>query len=141
MMQETADEITSPAFECDSAKVNPSEVASISTWLCPIASDSERRGILPMTATEYFNLVDRSGRLMGSKKGGAIDADLAPILLRIGANPEGWIETVSRFGCKFSVAAGLIYNLRKFADRIGNRWLKGITSARAAFAVAPPQSV
>ena len=28
-------------------------------WLCPIQSDSERRGILPMTAAEYFDLVDK----------------------------------------------------------------------------------
>ena len=49
-----------------------------------------------MTATEYFDLVDKSGRFLRSDKRGAIDADLAPILLRIGANPEAWIDTVSR---------------------------------------------
>ena len=109
---------------------------SISTrWLCPIESDSERRGILRMTEAEYIDLVDRSGRMMRQDKRGAIDADLAPILLRIGVNPEAWRDTVSRFGSKFRLAAGLLSNLRNFAGQIGSRWLKGVATARAAFAL------
>jgi putative transposase len=109
-------------------------------WLCPIASDSQRRGILQITAAEYFDLVDRSGRMTRSGKCGAIDRDLAPILLRIGANPDAWTETISRFGYKFHLAAGFIENLRSFADQMGRRWLIGLTAARAAFAASPPQS-
>ena len=108
-------------------------------WLCPIQSDSERRGILQMTATEYFELVDKSGRMTRSDKRGAVDAELAPILMRIGANPEVWLETVTCFGSKFRLAAGLLSNLRNFADQLGRRWLKGVAVARAAFASSPPQ--
>jgi putative transposase len=107
-------------------------------WLCPIPSDCQRRGILRMTAAEYFDLVDKSGRMMRSDKRGAIDADLAPILLRIGANPEAWLDTISRFGSKFRLAAGLLSNLRNFANQLGRRWLKGVATARVAFASAPP---
>ena len=92
-----------------------------------------------MTAAEYFDLVDKSGRMMRSDKRGVIDADLAPILLRIGANPEAWLDTVTRFGSKFRLAAGLLSNLRSFAHQLGRRWLKGVASARAAFASSPPQ--
>jgi hypothetical protein len=108
-------------------------------WLCPIESDSGRRGILPMTAAEYFDLVDQSGRMMRSDKRGAMDAHLAPILVRIGANPNAWLETVTRFGSKFYLAAGLLANLRNFADQLGRRWLKGASVARAAFAHSMPQ--
>ena len=114
--------------------------APSSCWLCPIQSDSQRRGILPMTATEYFDLVDKSGRILRSDKRGAIDAGLAPILLRIGARPEAWIDTVSLFGSKFRLAAGLVSSLRSFADQLGRRWLTGVAAARASFAVSPPQS-
>ena len=114
--------------------------APSSCWLCPIQSDSQRRGILPMTATEYFDLVDKSGRILRSDKRGAIDAGLAPILLRIGANPEAWIDTVSLFASKFRLAAGLVSSLRSFAEQLGRRWLTGVTAARASFAVSPPQS-
>ncbi len=108
-------------------------------WLCPIQSDSERRGILSMTAAEYFDLVDKSGRMMRSDKRGAIDADLAPILLRIGARPEGWLDTVSRFGSQFRLAAGLVSSLRDFADRLGRRWFQGASAARIAFGFPPPR--
>jgi putative transposase len=45
-------------------------------WLCPIQSDANRRGILQMTAIEYFDLVDKTGRMTRTDKRGAIDADL-----------------------------------------------------------------
>ena len=91
-----------------------------------------------MTAIEYFDLVDKSGRIIRSDKRGSIDADLAPILLRIGANPDAWLETISRFESRFCLAAGLLSNLRNFAQQIGRRWLKGIGTARTAFASSVP---
>jgi len=108
-------------------------------WLCPIQSDSERRGILQMTAAEYFDLVDKSARMTRTDKRGAMDAGLGPILLRLGANPDAWLETISRFGTKFRLAAGLLPNLRHFADQLGRQWLTGVAAARAAFASTPPQ--
>ena len=115
--------------------------AASAGWLCPIQSDSNRRGILQITADEYFDLVDQSGRMLRSDKRGAIDADLAPILLRIGANPEAWIDTISRFESRFRLAAGLLSSLRNFADQIGRRWLAGLTSARTVFVTPAQQSV
>jgi hypothetical protein len=114
--------------------------APSSCWLCPIQSDSQHRGILPMTATEYFDLVDKSGRILRSDKRGAIDTGLAPILQRIGARPEAWIDTVSLFASKFRLAAGLVSSLRSFAEQLGRNWLTGVAAARASFAVSPPQS-
>jgi hypothetical protein len=72
--------------------------------------------------------------MIRSDKRGAIDADLKPILLRIGANPDVWIETISHFGSKFRLAAGLLSNLRNFANQVGRRWLIGVATARTAFA-------
>jgi len=72
-------------------------------------------------------------------KRGAIDADLAPILCRIGANPDAWFETVSRFGSKFRLAAGLVSSLRSFAERLGRRWFQGAATARIAFGPTRPQ--
>ena len=106
-------------------------------WLCPIQSDHGRRGILPMTTVEYLDLVDKSGRILRSDKPGAMDPDLAPFLLRIGANPDAWLDIISSFGFRFRLAAGLISSLRGLADRIGRHWLVGIAAARAAFAESP----
>jgi len=118
---------------------SPYADASSDDWLCPISSDSKKRGILQMTPPEYFDLVDQSGRMIRSGKRGAIDADLMPILLRIGANPDAWLETISRFGSRFRLAAGLLSNLRNFANQIGRRWIMGVAAARTAFANPSPQ--
>ena len=139
-MLNVSPEISNPTPDRISATTNSFESAARSaSWLCPIQSHSERRGILQMTTTEYFNLVDQSGRMTRSDKRGAVDADLAPILQRIGANPEAWLETISRFGSRFRLAAGMLSNLRSFADQIGRRWLKGVAMARTAFASSPLQ--
>jgi hypothetical protein len=108
-------------------------------WLCRIESDSEGRGILPMTAAEYMELVDRSGRMIRPGKRGVTDGDLAPILQRIGANPVGWCDTVRDFGSRFQLAAGSVTSLRRFAKRLGRCWLKGVSRARVSFASASPQ--
>jgi len=142
IMSENAGEISSSIPEHPSAVNNSLDAAALpSCWLCPISSESQRRGILNMTTAEYFDLVDKSGRMTRSDKRGAIDADLAPILLRIGANPDAWLETISRFGSKFRLAAGLLPNLRNFAGQLGRRWLMGLAAARAAFAPSPPQFI
>jgi hypothetical protein len=99
-------------------------------WLCPISGGNGRRGILSMTGEEYFDLVDKSGRMIRLDKRGAIESDLRPILLRIGANPQAWAETVSGFGDKFSLVAGLVSSLR---------WFKGVSAAQVAFKSLPLQ--
>jgi REP element-mobilizing transposase RayT len=140
LMLENAGEISNPIPERISVFRNSFDGAALSAcWLSPIQSDSDRRGILRMTTAEYFDLVDKSGRMTRSDKRGVIDADLAPILLRIGANPEAWLDTISHFESKFRLAAGLLSNLRNFADQLGRRWLQGVETARAAFASSPPQ--
>jgi hypothetical protein len=140
LQPEDAREVLNPIAEGASAIRNSIDGSTPSAnRLCPIDSDPLRRGILQMTTAEYLDLVDKSGRMTRARKPGAIDADLAPILLRIGANPESWLETVSRFGSRFRLAAGLLPNLRSFADRLGRRWLKGVAAARAAFRSSPLQ--
>ena len=108
-------------------------------WLCPISSGRQGGGILSMSTGEYIDLVDKSGRMMRTDKRGAIEADLAPILIRIGAKPERWMETVSGFGDQFSLVAGLVLNLRNYAEHFGRRWFRGIAASRAAFELPPTQ--
>ena len=117
---------TSPV---DQPESNP----RVDSWLCPITSNPQRRGILNISEEQYLDLVDKSGREIRAGKRGSIHPDLAPILLRIGAKPESWVDTVSRFEEKFRVAAGTQSSLKKFADKIGVRWLVGGPKARSAF--------
>jgi hypothetical protein len=102
-------------------------------WLCPIQSDARRRGILEISTVEYFNLVDISGCMIRSDKRGAIDAELEPILERIGAIPKAWGNTVSRFGSEFGLVAGKLIRMRSYANRLGKSWFRGLAIARLAF--------
>ena len=109
-------------------------------WLCPISSDTDPNGILSISMEEYFDLVDRSGRIIRSDRQGFIEGDIEPILRRIGVLPDSWLDTVSNFGDKFHLVVGLLHNIRSYADRIGNRWFAGVTSARSAFSTSTHQS-
>jgi hypothetical protein len=102
-------------------------------WLCPVSSLTNPNGILPMTETEYFDLVDRTGRLIRRGKRGAIGDDLGPIRRRMGIRPESWSDAVSEFEDKFGLAAGLLPNLREFAKRVGRQWVTGVHAAQASF--------
>jgi len=111
-----------------------------SDWLCPIQSTPDRQGILQITPEEYFDLVDKSGRMLRSGKRGVIDPRLSPILLRLGANSDRWHETITNFDSRFYLASGLLSNLRNFASQIGRHWLKGVTSARILFSPSLQES-
>ena len=123
-----------PSLEpASTANPSPTSSDSADSWLCPIQSDSRRRGILQMSELEYFDLVDRSGRIIRSDKPGSIDAGLEPILNRIGAIPKAWVETISHFGSSFRLAAGRLARMREFADRLDKYWFVGLSAARSAF--------
>jgi hypothetical protein len=107
--------------------------ADPSSWLCPIESDHGHQGILQITTAQYIDLVDRSGRILKTGKCGFIDPHLAPILSRVGANPNGWFDTLSGFDSRFHIAAGLLASLRTFARQLGRRWVTGVTAAKVAF--------
>jgi hypothetical protein len=88
---------------------------------------------MSLSEEQHFDLVDRSGRIVRQGKRGFINPELEPILVRIGAKPDSWMDTVTRFGEKFHVAAGTHANLKKFAKKIGVRWLVGGPKARSSF--------
>jgi hypothetical protein len=83
-------------------------------------------------------MISDKSRIIRADKRGAIASDLAPILLRLGVNLDAWPDTISRFESKFCLVSGSLPNLRNFAQQMGSKWLKGVTGARNAFAVSPP---
>ena len=51
----------------------------------------------------------------------------------MGAKPEAWFDTISSFEEKFPLAAGAQSSLKKFAAKIGVRWLRGGPKAQSSF--------
>jgi hypothetical protein len=117
-------------------------------WLCPVdvhgdplavaQANAHRRasnkGFLSMSLADYLQILDWTGRQVRGDKRGAIPADLAPILERIGMSSEYWLETVTDFGRLFHRAAGRVSSLVQEATRAGKRWFQGHGDCRQAFA-------
>jgi len=112
-----------------------------SGWLSPIEIDAHQdpigpdpsatgrrassKGFLSISATDYLQLLDWTGRSIRADKRGAIPAHLAPILARIGLDAERWYEVVTRLGKLFMRAAGTAEHLAAEAQRRGAHWLQG----------------
>jgi len=82
---------------------------------------------IPFSFQEYLQLVDWAGRVICANKRGSIDANLPPILLRLGIDPEYWIKTMSPKGChQFSHALGCKELLQSYAKKLHLNWIKGV---------------
>ena len=94
---------------------------------------ASNRGMLPISIETYLSLLDWTGRSIKERSQGAIPADYAPILERLGLNAEHWVETVKNFGRMFKRASGKPISLREAAKQSGQLWFQGASSSRVAF--------
>ena len=90
-----------------------------------------------MTADEYLELLDWTGRQIRSDKRGAIPAHLEPVLKRLSLDVENWVNTVQRYGTLFWRVAGQMEQIVAAAKRAGRRWLKGLRAGQAIFSSQP----
>ena len=108
--------------------LSPLEINEQSDPTGPDASSCGRRaslkGFLSMSLSKYLELLDWTGRQIRSDKRGAIPADLAPVLERLGLDLVGWCDLVKKFGKLFKRAAGSAESLSSEAARRGQRYLQ-----------------
>ncbi|QEH35209.1 hypothetical protein OJF2_37560 [Aquisphaera giovannonii] len=90
------------------------------------------RGLLPMTAAQYLELLDWAGR-QSRPGGGTIPATLPPVLDRLGLGAESWPAAACDLFARPRRAVGSAASLRAEAARAGRRWLHGISACRIAF--------
>ena len=119
----------------------------VDRWLAPLTLQSDQlgdvpctsgfrasdKGLLPMSLDDYLRLLDWTGRQVREDKRGAIPADLAPILERLGIVPEEFVETVTAFSRRFPRLAGPVEQLAARAKEVGRRWLHGVRHAARVF--------
>ena len=102
-----------------------------------VPSSSGRRasdkGLLSLSLDEYLKLLDWCGRQIRGDKRGAIPADLAPIVERLGIASEELVETVREFPQRFRRLAGTVEQFAKRAAEAGRQWLQGVRSAARVF--------
>lgn len=101
-------------------------------WMAPLASErTDSDHVLPIQQTDYFALVDWTGRALRSDERGAIPANVESILQKLGVEQGRWVTNTQYFGSRFGRAVGNLNQLRKLATRIDQKWLTGQGQARA----------
>lgn len=105
-----------------------------SDWLAPMGAKKRKPGYsLPIRQTDYFALVDWTGRAVRSDKRGSIPSNIQPILEKLGVEPRNWVNNTQYFGQRFSKVLGPIERIRELASRLDQKWLAGITQAKAFY--------
>jgi hypothetical protein len=103
------------------------------SWLPPLVDSGGRKGYLSVSLPDYLRILDATGREMVHGKRGAIPANLAPILERLGIVSSHWLTTAQHLGRWFSGVVGCSKTLSQAANRSKKSWLKGMRPARLAF--------
>jgi hypothetical protein len=84
---------------------------------------------LNLSTADYLQLLDWNGRTLAPDKRGRIAQDAPAIVSIIDHNPACWTTRVSAYGNGWARAVGFVQNLIALAERLGQRWLKGIRLA------------
>ena len=85
---------------------------------------------LPIRAGEYLELVDWTGRQLRDGKRGGIHKDVPPILQSLDPKSRRWIVRVNAIGAGYWRVVGEAQDLIAVAQRIGQRWVKGLRLAK-----------
>ena len=97
----------------------------------------ESLAAIPISFVNYLALADRTGWPIRDDKRGFIPEELTPILTSLGIDEVAWVETVRAYGPRFSRAVGPVERLRRLAQRLGQKWLKGWKPSCALYATIP----
>ena len=91
---------------------------------------------LPFTREDYFDLVDKTGRVIKEGKRGFIAADTPTLIIQLGINPNHWLEHIQSFGKRYGMCAGSVDNIINFAERFDRQWGKGIRMSKTVYMTA-----
>ncbi len=91
---------------------------------------------LPISAPDYLQLVDWTGRVIRADKRGAIDDALPPILSRLHIDRDAWCLAMRPQGNVFGRAIGSLSHLRLHARTVGQSWIRGLRQAERLYRVA-----
>lgn len=97
------------------------------TKLRPFKRQKEKDPIksIDFELNDYLRLVDWTGRAIREDKKSAIPNDLAPILERLGLNPDAWLTSVSHYNRNYFTVLGAIDRIKAFARKQEKSWYRG----------------
>jgi hypothetical protein len=115
---------TSVVMRIEAAKADPT---TLTRALGPIAG--HLRPNFDLSAGNYLQVLDWTGRVLAPGKRGRIAEDAPAVLSIIDRDPDRWTTRVAAFGSGWARAAGSAQDLIALAERLGQRWLKGLRLA------------
>ena len=84
---------------------------------------------LPIRLIDYIELVQWTGKQVRADKRGAIPSNAPNVLKRFESKPERWATRVKAIGSGYWRVVGDAQDLMDVAERLKQRWLKGIGTA------------
>lgn len=97
---------------------------SAETALRPVAGSQV--ACLPIRLGEYLALLEWTGRQVHPDKRGAIPSDAPSVLVKLDREPSRWTRRVRSVGSGYWRVVGEAQDLIELAQRLGQRWLKGV---------------
>ena len=96
-------------------------------WLQPLQGENADPTAtpIPLNQTDYFALVDWTGRAIRDGKRGAVPAKVRPILEQLGVEQANWVTNTQHFGNRFYRGVGKLSQLKRLAARSGQQWIQG----------------
>jgi len=88
---------------------------------------------LPFRLTDYFELVDWTGRIMRDDKRGAILENTPPILNRLNIESKHWLYLTQNFESPFKGMVGTVSKLKEVCKKLGYERTPGIFSCQQYF--------
>jgi hypothetical protein len=88
---------------------------------------------LPFRLTDYFELVDWTGRILRDDKKGALPGEMPEILQRLQLDAKHWCYLSRHFEHPFKHLVGAAHQVRSACEVLGQRWAQGISQCERLF--------
>lgn len=89
--------------------------------------------VLPFTEQDYFDLVDKTGRLIREDKRGFIPAEVPPLIQQFGIDPSRWIDHIKHLGRHYAHCVGSVDKIKAYAGVFKKQWAKGVANSASLY--------
>ena len=97
------------------------------------SSHTSIHSALPFTREEYFQLVETTGRCFNPKKKGYIPKSQQNVIIKLGIDPNQWLDHIQYFGKRYGNSVGSRVNMKQYAKGFHLSRVKGMKASDRAY--------
>ncbi len=128
---------TSGKKRCEKAQISkqPNRISQQEKTLHPFAGHPRKNqpGGIQMRLSDYFELVDSTGRVLREDKRGHISSGAQNILKRLNIDEDRWLQMACKFEDCFSSFVGGEHSIRMICDQLNFQRPSGLATSRRMF--------